>query len=116
MMNIYIFNNASRAASYGIGTYAKQLAKVLMPLSCVNVSIVDLQADAMEFSINHDENGFCHYIIPQLESNIESETYCRCTFYFLARNIETDKNNRLIFLFNYFQHYPLAVLLKASSS
>jgi len=113
MMNIYIFNNASRAASYGIGTYAKQLAKVLMPLSCVNVSIVDLQADAMEFSINHDENGFCHYIIPQLESNIESETYCRCTFYFLARNIETDKNNRLIFLFNYFQHYPLAVLLKA---
>lgn len=113
MINIYIFNNASRAASYGIGTYVKQLTKVLMPLSNMNVSIVDLQADAKEFSISHDENGCCHYIIPQQETNIESENYCRCTFYFLARNIEISKNSRLIFLFNYFQHYPLAAQLKA---
>lgn len=91
MINIYIFNNASRAASYGIGTYVKQLTKVLMPLSNMNVSIVDLQADAKEFSISHDENGCCHYIIPQQETNIESENYCRCTFYFLARNIEISK-------------------------
>ena len=113
MINIYIFNNASRAASYGIGTYVKQLTKVLMSLSYVNVSIVDLQADAKEFSISHDKIGCCHYIIPQQETNIESENYCRCTFYFLARNIEISKNSRLIFLFNYFQHYPLAAQLKA---
>lgn len=33
-------------------------------------------------------------------------------FYFLVRNIEADDCTRLVFQFNYFQHRPLAVLLK----
>lgn len=113
MTNIFIFNNASRAASYGIGTYVKQMSKVLLSLSKVKVSFVEMQADTKEFSITRDENGCCHYLIPQQDTNMESETCCRCSFYFLARNIEIGDNDRLIFQFNYFQHYPLALLLKA---
>lgn len=113
MTDIFIFNNASRAASYGIGTYVRQMSKALLSLSKAKVSYVELQSDAKEFSITHDADGYCHYMIPQQESNIESETYCRCAFYFLARNIEIVDNCKLVFLFNYFQHYPLALLLKA---
>ena len=58
------------------------------------------------------ERGSLHYQIPALSSAMESETYCRSIFYFLVRNIEADDCTRLVFQFNYFQHRPLAVLLK----
>lgn len=113
MTQIFIFNNASRAAGYGIGTYVKQLSDGLSNISDIKVSLVEMYADTKEFYISNDENGIRHYLIPPLHSNVENEMYCRIIFYFLARNIETDKNDNIVFHFNYFQHYPLAKLLKA---
>lgn len=113
MTNIFIFNNASRAASYGIGTYIKQLTGGLSAIPDTKVSLVEMYADSKEFAIYDDEDGTRHYLIPPLQSNTESETYCRIIFYFLARNINDVGNNKIVFQFNYFQHYPLAVLLKS---
>lgn len=109
---VFIFNNASRAASYGIGTYVRQLSDGLSALPGFNVSFVEMYADTKEFNIKEDERGSLHYQIPALSSAMESETYCRSIFYFLVRNIEADDCTRLVFQFNYFQHRPLAVLLK----
>lgn len=113
MTNIFIFNNASRAAGYGIGTYIKQLAEGLSAMPETKVSLVEMYADTKEFAISDDKDGIRHYLIPPLHSGTENETYCRVIFYFLARNIDNVGNDKIVFQFNYFQHYPLAVLLKA---
>lgn len=113
MTNIFIFNNASRAAGYGIGTYIKQLAEGLSVMPETKVSLVEMYADTKEFAISDDKDGIRHYLIPSLHSGTENETYCRVIFFFLARNIDNVGNDKIVFQFNYFQHYPLAVLLKA---
>lgn len=113
MTNIFIFNNASRAAGYGIGTYIKQLTRGLSAMPETKVSLVEMYADTKEFAISDDKDGIRHYLIPPLHSGTENETYCRVIFYFLARNIDNVGNDKIVFHFNYFQHYPLAVLLKS---
>lgn len=113
MTNIFIFNNASRAAGYGIGTYVRQLADGLRGMPDTKVSLVDMYADTKEFAISDDESGMRHYLIPPLNSNIETEEYCRIIYYFLARNIDVDVDDEIVFQFNYFQHYHLALLLKS---
>lgn len=109
---VFIFNNASRAANYGIGTYVRQLSDGLVALPDFWISFVEMYADSKEFSIVEDGKGLLHYRIPALASGIETEAYCRSIFYFIARHIEFGESDRLVFQFNYFQHYPLASLLK----
>lgn len=109
---VFIFNNASRAANYGIGTYVRQLSDGLAALPDFWISFVEMYADSKEFSIVEDGKGQLHYRIPALASGIETEAYCRSIFYFIARHIEFEESDRLVFQFNYFQHYPLASLLK----
>lgn len=122
MTHVFIFNNASRAANYGIGTYVRQISDGLAILPDYTVSFVEMHADTKEFSITADDSGKLHYQIPAMMSGIENESYCRSIYYFLARNIETAINakanqeneakHKIIFQFNYFQHLSLAVLLK----
>lgn len=113
MTHLFIFNNASRAANYGIGSYVKQLADGLKGLPDTKLSMVEMYADTKEFAVTDDEHGVKNYLIPPFKGQAESETYCRGIFYFLARNIGVGKHDRVVFQFNYFQHYPLAMLLKA---
>ena len=112
MTHLFIFNNASRAANYGVGTYVRQLAEGFRGRPDWEVSFVDLFSDVEEYTIGEDEHGCRHYRVPAASSNMESETYCRCAFYFLARHIPCDEGGRMVFLFNYFHHFPLATLLK----
>ena len=112
-MNYYIINNASRAATYGIGTYVRQLTLALMNISSLNLYFIDLFAERKEFTVEKDESGLTHYIIPMNSSNIEDENYCRMAYYLIFPYIT--ENNSKIFHFNYFQHYSLALLLKAQN-
>lgn len=64
MTHIFIFNNASRAANYGIGTYVRQLSEGLSAMTETKVSLVEMYADTKEFAISDDENGIRHYLIP----------------------------------------------------
>lgn len=109
---VFIFNNASRAANYGVGTYVRQLSEGLVALTDAEVSFVEMFADTKEFFIATDEQGKRHFQIPALASGMESELYCRSIFYFIARNIETYDADNLVFQFNYFQHRQLAAMLK----
>ncbi len=112
MTHIFIFNNASRAANYGVGSYVRSLSDGLLECTEMNVSFVDMFSDVKEYVITDDERGCRHYRIPALASRIENEQYCRNIFYFLAGHITLEAGNRLVFQFNYFLHMPLAVLLK----
>ncbi len=112
MTHIFIFNNASRAARYGIGTYVRQLAEGLRECPDTAVSFVDFFADVKEYAVSDDACGFRHYRIPPGPSGGESENSQRCAFYFLARHIGMPEGCRLVFQFNYFQHRLIASLLK----
>ncbi len=112
MIHVFIFNNASRAANYGIGTYVRALADGLLERTDMNVSFVEMFSDVKEYIITDDEYGCRHYQIPAMSSHRENEQYCRDIFYFLTRHIDTEAEEHLVFHFNYFQHMPLALLLK----
>ena len=102
MMHIFIFNNASRAANYGIGTYVRLLSDGLLGRSGVKVSFVDLFSDVKEYSIADDERGCRHYQVPALFSGMENEPYCRNVFYFLTRHIKAADDELLKF---FYRHY-----------
>ncbi len=112
MIHIFIFNNASRAANYGIGSYVRSLSDGLLRYAKMKVSFVDMFSDVKEYVITDDERGCRHYRIPALASRVENEQYCRNIFYFLAGHVTLEAGDQLVFQFNYFQHMPLAVLLK----
>lgn len=112
MIHLFIFNNASRAASYGIGTYIRQLSDCLFEWHDCKVSFIDLYAETKEFMITEDEQGRTHYQIPALTKGSESENDCYTIFYLLARHIGNTISDQFVFLFNYFQHRKLAELLK----
>lgn len=112
-MNYYIINNASRAATYGIGTYVRQLTKILKKQISLQLFFIDLYTEEKEFTITKDEDDLTHYKIPMASSRIEDEKYCRMTYYLLSPYLSDTEPE--IFHFNYFQHYPLALLLKAKN-
>ncbi|MBQ3539487.1 MAG: glycosyltransferase [Bacteroidaceae bacterium] len=112
-MNYYIINNASRAAAYGIGTYVRELTKILINNPNICLYHIDLYSEVKEFTINKDELGVTHYQIPLGNSQIETEMYCRTAAYLLFPYLPHEEMS--IYHFNYYQHYALALALKAKN-
>ena len=54
MTKIFIFNNACRAAGYGIGTYVSQLSDSLSVRPDTKVLHVDMYAETKEFAVKLD--------------------------------------------------------------
>ncbi len=113
MTHVFIFNNASRGAGYGVGTYVSQLSKGLAQSAGLAVSVVEMFADIEDFRVERDSKGVLHYKIPSVSEDGEGDTYNRCVYYYLVRNIHVGKDEAIVFQFNYFQHVLLAWLLKA---
>lgn len=110
-MKYFIVNNTSRAAVYGIGTYVRQLTRALSKHTFLQLYFIDLYSDNQEFTVEKDENGLTHYKIPMAYSRIEDDRYCHVVYYLLYPYLP--ENEAAIFHFNYYQHYSLALLLKA---
>lgn len=110
-MKYFIINNASRAASYGIGTYVRQLTVALRGLPSLLICFIDLYGEGEEFAIAKDEDGLVHYKVPKASTRMEDERYCRMAYCLLSPYLP--ENEPAIFHFNYFQHYPFAALIKA---
>ena len=110
MIHYYLFNNASVASQYGIGTYVCQLSRLFHSWNEVELNLIELFADVKEYTIRTDDDGAKHFYIPASATYFEDEVYCRNVFYYLCCHIPISEQN--VFHFNYIQHYPLAVLLK----
>jgi len=114
-MNLYLFNAHDSAATYGIGTYLKELTGALDGAN-MNIHIVHLHSRRPEFEIvktGHTE----HWHIPEVRSgntfsgSIQRvEDYYRNVIYLLRIHIKDTKD--LIFHFNYNQSLALAKGLK----
>lgn len=113
MKHLFIFSNSSRGANYGVGTYIRQLAEGFMGEADIKVSFVESIPDVKTFTIQHDEQKRCHYQLPMPIDGIGDNSYYRSAYYFLARHIMPEKDGQLLFQFNFYPHFPLAVLLKS---
>ena len=114
MIDCYIISNASRAANYGIGTYTCQLLSCLTTCADVRINYIDMFANTQEFLKETDDEGRMHYKIPVMSGNVEDEVSCKNAFYYLLQHINDGNDSSLIFHFNYFQHYYLAIMLKTA--
>lgn len=112
MVRLYIFNNPSRAANYGMGTYIDQLIFGLAKRGQCAITLVEFCYNLKEVTLENDSNDVLHFKIPAMGEPLDSESYWRRVFYIMARHIGYSCNN-IIFQFNYFNQIHLALLLKS---
>lgn len=109
MEHYYLFNNASRAAQYGIGTYLNQLCNGLKEQ--LPVSIITINSEEEEVK-KTEEDGVCTIHIPEISYKNAPENferYYRNLVYLLKTYI--DKDEEAIFVLNYLYMTPLVKLL-----
>ena len=112
MKHIFLFNENSRAAVYGIGTYIRQLAECFKDRKDVRLHIIELQSGKKEMEII-ELADCCTYYFPstQLSCN-KLPIYYRNVWYILKIRMCQLETSNLIFHLNYFQEYPLIKLIK----
>lgn len=110
MKHVYLINNGSRAAQYGVGTYVKQLSTCLSELRTYRLTIVELDSEVDELQEEHEE-GVRYLRIPAFHGiGPYHEAYSRNQAYLLCQYIEEKEG--CIFHFNYLNHLLLAKQLK----
>ncbi|WP_165026957.1 TIGR04157 family glycosyltransferase [Dysgonomonas sp. ZJ279] len=109
---IYIFNEMSRAAKYGIGTYTEQLIKCLKIIN-VEFSIIQILSENEEVSII-EKDGYEEILIPAIYyfDKKGSEYYSKSIAYLLAEFIPKEKNTQYIFHLNFMTKPDLVINLR----
>lgn len=114
MEQIYIFEQSSRAANYGIGMYIKQLSACLLNIDR-EVNVIYLSAKEKTFLIKK-ENNIRYFYIPAVEESdlVDPKKalnrYHICAIYLLIPHINS--NCRLLFHINYNNSLQLIDTLK----
>lgn len=98
---IYIFNSASRAANYGIGTYINQLVSCLNRTN-LSFEVIYLHGEGTEVTVSKEKN-YRRISIPNVAfvKGIDSDYYYRNVAYLLDEYIPQDKNTEYIFHLNF---------------
>lgn len=113
-MRYFLFNNASPAASYGIGTHLRHLVSMLERVGGIEIVFVDLNCNEKVICDNfRDNDGHWHLQMPLIMNGIEDGVYNRSVYNHVVRWNESKERDVLVFHFHYDQHAPMAALLKA---
>ena len=114
-INLYIINEASEGAVYGIGTYIHELTNALRN-SNLNVCVINLNSNKPQIQFE-ETNSIRHWYFPKplrknkvLDHKRKAELYYRNVVYLLKLHIQNKKN--LIFHLNYIDCKPLMDSLK----
>lgn len=114
MKHIYIFNESSRAAVYGIGTYIKQVINLLANQKKRVYYTVNINSDNKDLE-EKCVAGIKSYYIPYMSYKCNSERYYRNILFLLQPFIEKNqitKEDEIIFHFNFYQQMPLIKMIK----
>ena len=108
MTHVYLLNEGSRAAAYGIGTYIRQMTECLQGLETVTLHIVNLYSDEKELVVKKEDGVEVFYVpsIPPIFSRY-NKRYFRHAWFLIRQFIRTEKDDRLVFHLNYYQEYLL---------
>lgn len=115
MKDVYLFNETSRAAMYGIGTYIKQMTAAFATQSDVCLTVVTLNHADKEFSVK-TENNVRYINIPNHKTNYHlndeknQERFYQSVLFLLSPYISAEHEN--IFHFNYNHSEAIVVFLK----
>ena len=106
MTHVYLLNERSRAAAYGIGTYIRQMTECLQELEAVTLHVVNLYSDEKELVVKNEDGVEVFYVpsIPPIFSGY-NKRYFRHAWFLIRQFIRMEKNDRLIFHLNYYQEY-----------
>ena len=109
---VYIFNNNSRAAVYGIGTYISQLVDCLKEKN-IEFGLIYIHAEGDEVTITEQE-GYQLISIPTTNSSNprSREYYTRNIAYLLKEFIHIEKGVEYIFHLNFMSNPALVSNLK----
>ncbi|MFK2514409.1 TIGR04157 family glycosyltransferase [Bacteroides fragilis] len=113
MKELYIINNGSKAAQYGIGTYITQLLSCLS--ACTSIQVTAIVLDSQENELTEKCTEDIRYLLfPTVRihpSEKNSKRYARSVAYALLPYIASDAD--VIFHFNYSYHIWLAEAIKS---
>ena len=114
MINLYLFNEGSRAAIYGIGTYIKEMTSLLSCHEEISLNIFQSASDKKDFTIEKNTNYNIYYIPlnKQYTSQKIIDRYYRNIWYIMRQYIKSSEHDRLIFHLNYYLEYSLISLMK----
>jgi len=114
MKQVYIFNETSRAAVYGVGTYIKQIIESGIEQKGITLNIVIINSEKDKLEIE-EIDGIKYYYIPPLLYERHANRYYRNIFFLLKPDLERNDNpkgDKLIFHFNFYTGKPLMEMLK----
>ena len=113
MTHVYLLNEGSRAAIYGIGTYIRQMTECLQNIPFLSLHTVNLFSERKEFLIEKTD-GIETIDIPSIQpaSTIHSERYYRHAWYLIVSSIHIEQDDSLIFHLNYYEEYLLVAGIK----
>lgn len=113
MKEIFIINeNTGSALFYGVGTYIRETANMMLALEC-NVYVITLCSNNIEFEMVSD-NHLIRIDIPRLNTPHNIQNYYQsviCLVELYSKNIDES-----LFLFNYNSHCTIAELLREKYS
>lgn len=106
--HVCLFDESSRASTYGVGTYIRQITVCLTDISELTVHVVHIGADVEHFEIK-EMQGYDLYNIPQYCIPMEGKTnfYQRNIYYLIRSNCSCSDSDKFIFMFNYSHHISL---------
>ena len=119
MKSLYIVNEISSAAMYGVGTYIDVLIKE-MSREDLYLNVICLYSEQVTVPLIEIHDGVRYFKIGSFRpdsSNVlkDKERYYRNIYCFLYPYL-TEEKNEMIFHFNFIRGYELAVLLKKNFS
>ena len=117
MVNLYIINQKSKAAVYGIGTYIAELTAAIRK-NDINIYVVHLNTEKPDGTLEESDD-IRHLFIPPptsqnstIDWNVKNYQYYRNVVYLLRLQIKNVEN--LVFQINYTQTSQLVEELKKS--
>lgn len=113
--HVFLFNEGSRAAVYGIGTYIRQMVSCLTSLEDVSLRLVQLNSDVEEVTFSQRE-GYEELDIPRslLLSGNNVERYYRNAWRLVQLYFPIAESESVFFLLNYSSHQTLIPLMRVA--
>ena len=112
--HIYLFNEGSRAAVYGIGTYIRQMITCLTSIEDLVLHIVRLNSDVECFEVVNSKNGYEEINFPSSLFSMGDrwKRHYRNCWYLIHSNMQIKKEEPVYFLLNYTNHHLMIPEIK----
>ena len=114
MINLYLFNEGSKASVYGIGTYIQQIKSMLKDEKDIKLTFLEIMSNKQEVLVEYvDYYRVIYFPLLKTTHIIKNQKrYFRNMWYILRKYISKINNDQIVFHLNYFQESYLLEYIK----